>query len=251
MEKRRLKLISKEPLTESGKIWRLKFESPGMEYIPGQFVEIGIEGFFLRRPVSVADSDSATMTLIIERVGKGTAAILETPEGVELEMLTGLGNGFSLYKGPGTSVVAGGGVGFAPLTGLLKRLHKGARQQLIAFFGFNAAADVPFGLIEEMKDGGIWVEVSTMTGEAGYRGTAIDAAKRYFEEREEQPAYFYGCGPGGMMKALCSAFECDGEVSLEARMGCGFGACMGCTIMTRRGPRRICREGPVFKKSEL
>lgn len=253
MKQGKFKLISKQDLYYAGRLWRLDFEAPGIEALPGQFVNIEVDGKYLRRPISVSEYEDGIMSLIIDVVGEGTKKIVETPVGHSLDMLTDLGNTFDIHPSiSGDSVILiGGGVGYAPLVGLLKRLIKKTDLRPFAVFGFNREADVPLRHIEELRDEGYPVEYCTMTGEMGDNGNAIEVMQEYIEEDDLKPEYFYTCGPLPMMKAVCKAFPFDGEVSMEARMGCGFGACMGCSIQTVNGPRRICKEGPVFRKSEL
>lgn len=253
MKQNRFRLIEKAAIAPSGKLWRMRFEAPGIEAAPGQFVNIAVDGHYLRRPVSVAEYSGDILTLIVQTVGEGTRILVDTPEGTSLDMLTGLGNRFDVpEEAEGKPVVLiGGGVGYAPLTGWLRHLVEECRVQPLAVFGFNGRDDVPEVHIREMREKGLPVEFCTMTGESGEKGNAIEVARRILAARHIEAAYFYACGPMPMMKAACGAFGCEGQLSLEARMGCGFGACMGCSIHTQHGPKRICKEGPVFKKSEL
>lgn len=254
MKQRNLKLIRKEDLYYGGKIWRLDFEAPDMNFTPGQFVNVAVEGNYLRRPISVCDYEDGVMTLVVDVVGEGTAKLAATEVGARLDMLTELGNGFDLQPDrlSGENVILiGGGVGYAPLVGLIKKILTETDLHPFAVFGFNREIDVPFHHIEELRDEGLPIEYCTMTGEMGDHGNALEVMQEYIEEDELDPGYFFTCGPLGMMKAVCKAFPFDGQLSLEARMGCGFGACMGCTISTAGGPKRVCKEGPVFRKSEL
>lgn len=254
MKKNKLKLISKEDLYCYGRIWRLNFEAPGIEAQPGQFVNIEIEGKYLRRPISVSEYDGNILSLVVQIVGDGTYQLVKTPEGRNLDILTGLGSTFNLPSGideRSSILVIGGGVGYAPLVGLLKKLHNETDCEILTVFGFNTEADVPLYHIQEFREEGYDINYCTMTGEMGDRGNALEVIKEYIEDLDSKPAYFYTCGPMGMMRAVCKEFEFEGELSLEARMGCGFGACMGCSILTRKGARRICKEGPVFKSSDI
>lgn len=250
MEKRSFKLIDKEVLNEAGNLWRLRFEAPGIDALPGQFVNIAVPGKYLRRPISVAEYDGTIMTLIVAEAGEGTRILVKTRPGEELEMLTGLGNTFNIKPESDSKEVLllGGGVGYAPLIGLMKRLIRESEVKPLAVFGFNTGADVPAKHIEEMEATGLEVKICTMNGDKGFMGNPVEVAVRYIEENGLHPGYFYACGPMGMMKAAIKSFSFDGELSLESRMGCGYGACMGCTIQTAQGPKRICKEGPVFKK---
>ena len=253
MKQGRFKLIAKEDLYYAGKTWRLSFEAPDIEALPGQFVNIEVEGHYLRRPISVSEYEDGILTLVVDIVGEGTRRIVSTPVGARLDMLTGLGNTFDIHpKVEGDEVILlGGGVGYAPLVGLLKRIVKETDLHPFAVFGFNREIDVPLRHIEELRDEGLPIEYCTMTGEMGDRGNALEVMQEYIREDEMNPAFFYTCGPLPMMKAVCRAFDFDGQLSMESRMGCGFGACMGCSIETPEGPRRICKEGPVFGKNIL
>ena len=254
MEKRYIKLIDKETLSESGSLRRLLFEAPEITAHPGQFVNIEIEGKYLRRPISVSEYSDGKLSLIVAPVGEGTRKLADAPTGTEFDTLTGLGNTFSLNPDADNILLIGGGVGYAPLVGLLDALRRNnPDKKIIAVFGFNGGRDVPLRQLEEMREkyGENTVFFCTMTGEVGEKGNAIEAANKICKDLDFTPGYFYTCGPMPMMKAVCGAFDIPGELSLEARMGCGFGACMGCTIQTADGPRRICREGPVFHRSQL
>lgn len=253
MKEGRYRLIDKEDLYSGGKTWRLRFEAPGIEAEPGQFVNILVGGNYLRRPISVSEYEDGVLSLVVSVVGEGTAKIVRTPVGASLNMLTGLGNKFDIHPEiSGKEVLLiGGGVGYAPLVGLLKKIIRETDLRPFAVFGFNREIDVPLHHIEELRDEGYPVEYCTMTGEMGDNGNALEVMQEYIREDEMNPQYFYTCGPLPMMKAVCNAFDFDGQLSMEARMGCGFGACMGCSIPTAAGPKRICKEGPVFTKSEL
>lgn len=253
MKQGKYRLINKEDLYFAGKMWRLDFEAPGIEALPGQFVNIEVDGRYLRRPISVSDYDEGVLSLVVDVVGEGTRKIVETPIGASLDMLTGLGNSFDIHpRITGREVILiGGGVGYAPLVGLLRRIMTETDLEPFAVFGFNREADVPLRHIEELRDEGFPIEYCTMTGEMGDNGNALEVMQEYIREDELRPQFFYTCGPLPMMKAVCNAFDFDGQLSMEARMGCGFGACMGCSIPTANGPKRICKEGPVFFKSEL
>lgn len=253
MKQGRFKLIEKEDLYFSRRVWRLRFEAPDIEASPGQFVNIAVGGHYLRRPVSVSEYGDGILSLVVQVVGDGTARLVSTPVGSSLDMLTGLGNRFSVpdaLKGD-TVLLIGGGVGYAPLVGLLKMLCRETDLRPFAVFGFNSEADVPFRHIEQLREEGYPLAYCTMSGEMGDRGNALEVMQEYIDNYNLNPAYFYTCGPWPMMRAVAGAFDFDGQLSLEARMGCGFGACMGCSIQTADGPRRICKEGPVFSKSEL
>lgn len=252
MEKRSLKLIEKKDLYFAGTMWWLRFEAPDIEAEPGQFVNIAVDGHYLRRPISVSDYRDGMLELIVAPVGEGTRRIVSAPVGHKFDMLTGLGNKFTLDPPSKNVVLFGGGVGFAPLVGLLHRLME-KKYNVKAFFGFNAEKDVPFFHISSLmeKYGMSSVILSTMTGEMGERGNPLEVAAKHYDLFHFKPEYFYACGPMPMLKAVCGHCDFPGEVSLEARMGCGFGACVGCSIETAEGTKRICREGPVFSSKIL
>ena len=210
----------------------------------GEFVHIGIPGFFLRRPLSVCDLENGRLTIVYKVVGEGTKVLSEMPEGSELEVLTGLGRGFDPEACRERALLVGGGLGVPPLLLLAKRL-KSQGKQVTAVLGFNTADDVL--LVEDFRKVCDIVSVSTVDGSVGVKGFVTDALKVL------QPSfdYFYTCGPMVMMKVVCQALDGPGETSLEERMGCGAGFCYGCSIQTKNGPRRVCKDGPVFKKEEL
>lgn len=214
---------------------------------PGQFVNILLDGKYLRRPISVADYDaSGRISLLIDIVGEGTRMLADMEAGTRLDVLTGLGNGFSTDILSDRPVLISGGIGIAPLIGLARRLRAEGKHP-VAVAGFNSGADA-FG-VELFREIGVECKVAVMQGDlpGAVKGNAIDAALSLYGE----PEYFYSCGPLPMMRALCERLHCDGQLSLDARMGCGFGACMCCSVHTHHGPRRICKEGPVFTKNEL
>ena len=208
---------------------------------PGQFVNFAIEGLYLRRPVSVCDVADGRLTVIYKVVGKGTSKMAEAAPGDGFKVLTGLGNGYNLEKAGAKPLLIGGGVGVPPLYLLAKELVKrGAKPA--AVLGFNSAEDVFYE--EEFRSAGCETVVTTVDGSYGIKGFVTDALP-------EEYTYFYTCGPLPMLKAVFSAAKTEGQFSLEERMGCGFGACMGCSMMTADGPKRICKDGPVFEKREL
>ena len=203
---------------------------------PGQFVSVSVEGLFLRRPFSVCDREGDTLTLVYQVKGKGTEA-LSRMRGGTLDVLTGLGNGFDLSRAGGRPVLCAGGLGFTPLYALARALPVKPRVVL----GFSTAAEVLYE--NEFRALGCAVTVCTADGSHGEKGLVPDFVG--------SASYFYACGPEGMLRALERKAACEGEFSLEARMGCGFGACMGCTRETVNGPKRVCRDGPVFRKGEI
>ena len=209
---------------------------------PGGFVELELPGLYLRRPISVCDVTADTLTLIYKVVGVGTDAMCKYGNGVELDVLTGLGNGFNVDADTKAPLLVGGGVGVPPLYMLCKRLiEKGVTPSVI--LGFNTKDDVFYK--KEFEALGVKVTVTTADGSFGTKGFVTDALDAHTYD------YTYACGPLPMLKALYERSGVDGEYSFEARMGCGFGACMGCSIPTKNGMKRVCKEGPVFKKEEI
>ena len=207
----------------------------------GEFVNIQLDGFYLRRPISVCDVDGDVLTLIYKVVGKGTQAMSEMPEGTELRILTGLGNGYDLSPAGEYPLLVGGGVGVPPMYLLAKRLLAQGKKVSVVL-GFNTADEVFYE--DEFKALGCEVQVTTVDGSHGVKGFVTDALP-------EQYTYFYTCGPMPMFRALNKAVNTSGQFSFEERMGCGFGACMGCSCKTLTGNKRICKDGPVLKKEEI
>lgn len=207
----------------------------------GEFVNIQLDGFYLRRPISVCDVEGDVLTLIYKVVGKGTQVMSEMPAGTELRLLTGLGNGYDLSLSGDHPLLVGGGVGVPPMYLLAKRLlAQGKRVSVV--LGFNTADEVFYE--DAFKALGCEVQVTTVDGSRGVKGFVTDALP-------EQYTYFYTCGPMPMFKALNKAVKTSGQFSFEERMGCGFGACMGCSCKTLTGNKRICKDGPVLKKEEI
>lgn len=208
---------------------------------PGQFVNIRLEGLFLRRPISVCDYDRETLTIIYKVVGKGTAAMAGMKSGETLDILTGLGNGYDLSLSGDAPVLLGGGVGVPPMYNLAKKLISQGKSVFV-ILGFNTAGECFYE--REFKALGCAVQVTTVDGSYGKKGFVTDALP-------ENYTYFYTCGPEPMLKAVYSVTKTSGQMSFEERMGCGFGACMGCSCKTLTGYKRICKEGPVMKKEEI
>ena len=208
---------------------------------PGQFVNIHLDGMFLRRPISVCDYDEKTLTIIYKVVGKGTAAMAGMKAGEKLDILTGLGNGYDLSLSGDAPVLLGGGVGVPPMYNLAKKLVAQGKAVSV-ILGFNTANEIFYE--EEFKALGCHVQVTTVDGSYGIKGFVTDALP-------ENYTYFYTCGPEPMLKAVYKATNTSGQMSFEERMGCGFGACMGCSCKTLTGYKRICKEGPVMKKEEI
>ena len=210
----------------------------------GQFVEIALDGLYLRRPISVCNYEEGQLTLVYKVVGKGTDLMSQMAEGTELDVLTGLGNGFDVEYECQKPLVVGGGVGVPPLYRLTRDLIARGREVSVVL-GFNTESEIFYA--EEFEKLGAKVILATADGSVGVKGFVTDAIRESGVEYD----YFYSCGPLPMLKALCSATTTSGEVSLEERMGCGFGICMGCSIMTANGAKRVCKDGPVFKKEEV
>lgn len=209
---------------------------------PGQFVEIKIDDCFLRRPISVCDVKDGRLTIIYKTVGKGTDKMSELSSGKTLDILTGLGNGYDLAPSGERPLLVGGGVGVPPLYYLAEKLiEKGVKPVVV--IGFNTREEV--FLREEFASLGLEVYVATADGSEGVKGFVTDVIK------DLDYTHFYACGPMPMFKAMEKTVKTDGQYSFEARMGCGFGACMGCSIMTKNGSKRVCKEGPVFKREEV
>ena len=208
----------------------------------GQFVNIKLEGLYLRRPISVCDLGENTLTIIYKAVGKGTEQMSKMQPGEKLDVLTGLGNGYDLSLAGEHPVLLGGGVGVPPMYLLAKQLiAQGKKVSVI--LGFNTANEVFYE--QEFKALGADVTVTTVDGSYGTKGFVTDVMKNM------DYTYFYTCGPEPMLKAVYKTSVTSGQMSFEKRMGCGFGACMGCSCKTLTGYKRICKEGPVMKKEEI
>ena len=206
---------------------------------PGQFINIRLDGLFLRRPISVCDWDGDGLTIIYKVVGRGTAQMAEMHPGEVLDALAGLGNGYDVDACPKQPLLVGGGVGVPPLYGLAKRLIEAGKPPSV-ILGFNTAGEIFSDL--EFAALGVPVTVTTADGTAGVKGFVTDAMP--------EDAYVCTCGPEPMLRAVYVKAS-GGQFSFEARMGCGFGACMGCTCQTIAGPKRICKEGPVLRYEEI
>ena len=209
---------------------------------PGQFVNIKLDGFYLRRPISVCDAEDGKLTLIYKAVGEGTEKMAKMKGGEELLTLTGLGNGYNLDVSGDRPLLIGGGAGVPPMYMLAKELI-GAGKKPTVILGFGSSDEVFFE--EEFKNLGAEVIVTTVDGSYGVRGFVTDAMGNL------DYTYFYTCGPEPMLKAIYAKSESEGQFSFEERMGCGFGACMGCSCKTKYGNKRICRDGPVLVKEEI
>ena len=223
-------------------IHRLTLRAPGkLSILPGQFVSISIPGFFLRRPFSVCDADDGSLTVMYRTVGAGTEALTFQAVGSTLDVMAGLGNGYDLTLAGNAPLLIGGGMGCTPLLLTAKALlAKGVKPY--AVLGFSSKDDVI--LADELSALGCKVAVATVDGSFGSKGFVTDILPREF-------SYFYSCGPEAMYRAIVKATDLPGQFSFEERMGCGFGACMGCTKKTVNGFRRVCKDGPVFAREEL
>ncbi len=209
---------------------------------PGQFINIELDGFYLRRPISICDWNDGEIKIIYKVVGKGTEYMSTLEKGARLDVLTGLGNGFDVKKCSGKTVVVGGGVGVPPMFGLAKALKENGFD-VEAVLGFNTAGDVFYK--DEFEALGVKTHITTADGSVGIKGFVTDALK------EIDADYVCCCGPEPMLKAVYDNVSADGQFSFEERMGCGFGACMGCSCKTKYGNKRICVDGPVLVKEEI
>ena len=240
MEERILTIGENILLTDS--VYRMTLRGDELpEQRPGQFVNIRLEGLFLRRPVSVYDFRPGCLTIIYKTVGTGTRQMAALPAGTTLNVLTGLGNGYDLSKAGEHPLLLGGGVGVPPLYLLARKLREEGKP-VTAVLGFNTRAEV-FGE-EAFRALGCKTIVTTADGSCGIKGFVTDALP-------DEYSYFYTCGPEPMLKAVYRKTVTSGQFSFEERMGCGFGACMGCSCKTITGYKRICREGPVLEKEEI
>ena len=222
-------------------VYRMQLAGDTTGILPGQFVNIRVEGQFLRRPISVCNITDGVLTIIYKVVGVGTEAMSHLPVGTQLDVLTVLGNGYDLSKAGDNPLLVGGGVGVPPMYMLARQL-RAAGKKVRVILGFNTKDEVFYE--EEFRQLGCDVTVTTVDGSHGVKGFVTNAL-------DGKQSYYYTCGPLPMIKALLQAVGTNGEVSMEERMGCGFGACMGCTIQTTQGPKRVCKEGPVFAANEL
>ena len=233
-------IIENTPLTANVYRMRLRGDTSDITR-SGQFVNIKLDGFYLRRPISVCDRTEDELTIIYKVVGKGTEAMAAMTEGT-LDVLTGLGNGYDLSCAGDRPLLLGGGVGVPPMYLLAKDLIA-AGKQVTVVLGFNTKSEIFYE--EEFRALGATVYVTTVDGSYGQKGFVTDAMKTI------DYSYFYTCGPEPMLKAIFSASTTEGQLSFEERMGCGFGACMGCSCKTIYGNKRICKEGPVLRKEEI
>lgn len=223
-------------------VWEMRLEGDtGGITAPGQFINIRLDGLFLRRPISVCDWDGQGITIIYKVVGKGTAALGGMEPGQDLDVLCGLGNGFDVSRCGERTLVIGGGVGVPPMYGLAKALLRAGKTP-VAILGFNKKEEIFYE--DRFRELGIETTVTTVDGSYGVKGFVTDALP-------EEYGYFCACGPLPMLKAVYNAAATSGLLSFEERMGCGFGACMGCSCRTKYGNKRICKDGPVLEKEEI
>lgn len=235
------KVISNEKIAKNTYKMTLSGDTSAIT-APGQFINIKFDGLYLRRPMSVCDYSENSLTVIYKVIGKGTELLSQMKGGEILDTLTGLGNGFDIKKSGETPLLIGGGCGVPPLYHLAKKLkEKGCN--ITAVLGFDTKESVFFE--EEMKSICDKVYVTTNDGSYGIKGFVTDVVKN------TDCSFFYTCGPEPMLKAIYDNTTSSGELSFEERMGCGFGACMGCSCETKYGSKRICKDGPVLTKEEI
>ncbi len=241
MEQIIVKVVSNK--TISNNIFEMKLNGSFNNLKPGQFINIKIKNCYLRRPISICNHSKDTITIIYKVVGKGTDLLSKLKKNEELDILTNLGNGYDLTNSGVNPILIGGGVGIPPLYYLAKELLK-LKIKPIIILGFNTKDDIFY--IEEFKKLNIKIFITTIDGSIGAKGLVTDALKQI-----DSYSYIYTCGPEKMLKAVYDVALTPGEYSFEARMGCGFGACMGCSCKIKYGSKRICKDGPVLKSEEI
>ena len=234
-------VLKNEQLTDTVFRMELKGDTSALT-APGQFINLTVEGCYLRRPISVYDWDENTITIIYKVVGEGTEKMAKWEAGYNCDVLTGLGNGFDVTQSGDAPLLIGGGVGIPPLYGLCKRLIAEGKKPTV-ILGFNKADEI--FCKAEFEQIGAKTIVATVDGSVGVKGFVTDAME------DLEYTYFYTCGPMPMFKAIEKTAVGSGEYSFEERMGCGFGACMGCSCKTKYGNKRICKDGPVMKREEI
>ena len=233
-------ILTQRPLTDAVYELRLQGDTSAITR-PGQFVNIKLSGLYLRRPISVCDVQGDVLTLIYKVVGKGTAQLAAMQSGQTLDLLTGLGNGYDLDRSGDRPLLIGGGVGVPPLYWLAKQLRAQGKQVSV-ILGFNTKSEIFYE--EAFRALGCETTVTTVDGSCGVKGFVTNAMDLAY-------THVYTCGPEPMLRAVYRASTTGGSFSFEERMGCGFGACMGCSCRTITGYKRICREGPVLEKEEI
>ena len=234
-------IIENSPLSKGVYRMRLAGDTSAVTR-PGQFINIRLDGFFLRRPISVCDWDKKSITIIYKVLGKGTDRMRSMESGERLDILTGLGNGFDISFSGDSPLLIGGGVGTPPLYALAKELVSQGKT-VTAALGFNTAEEAFY--LDEFSALGVKVLAATADGSLGKKGFVTDLIG------EAEYSFYYACGPEAMLKAVWKTARGSGQLSFEERMGCGFGACMGCTCRTITGYKRICKDGPVLRKEEI
>lgn len=217
-------------------VYRMRLQGDTRAIEPGQFVNIRVDGQFLRRPISVCDAKDGVLTIVYKVVGVGTAAMSEWSAGRVVDVLTGLGQGYDVHCAGERPLLIGGGVGVPPMY-MLARTLRAMGKPVQVVLGFNTESEVFYE--QAFRDLGCEVQVTTVDGSYGQKGFVTDVL-------DGSQSYYYTCGPLPMIKAVLQRLGTHGQVSMEERMGCGFGACMGCTIQTTNGYKRVCKEGPVF-----
>ena len=233
-------IVENKALTDTVYQMKLQGDTSAIT-LPGQFVNILLDGLYLRRPISVCDVENDVLTIVYKVVGKGTQKMSQMEKG-QLDILSGLGNGYDLSKSGEKPVLIGGGVGVPPMYLLCKELLRQGKKPSV-ILGFNKANEIFYK--EEFEKLGVNVTVTTVDGSVGIRGFVTDALQKL------DYSYVYTCGPEPMLRALWKTIKTSGQFSFEKRMGCGFGACMGCSCKTITGYKRICKEGPVLEKEEI
>ena len=240
MKDTKFTLVKNECIAKNTYLWVLEGDISDIT-APGQFVNIKLDGFYLRRPISVCDAEDGKLTIIFKAVGEGTEKMAAAKLGEEYLILTGLGNGYDTSVSGDKPLLIGGGAGVPPMYMLAKKLIAEGKKPTV-ILGFNTADEIFFA--EEFAAIGVKVRIATADGSVGVKGFVTDAMDLEY-------TYFYTCGPEPMLKAIYGKSETSGQLSFEERMGCGFGACMGCSCKTKYGNKRICRDGPVLVKEEI
>lgn len=249
MQKLKLDILSNTELTSDvSRMW-LGSSDAGVRRVvaevrPGQFANIAVSGCYLRRPISICDAAEGRICIVYKIVGEGTAKLKAMQAGEELDILLPLGNGFDVSLAGERPLLVGGGVGVPPLLLLAKRLIADGRNVDVVL-GFNTAKEII--LAEEFRAAGCSVTIATVDGSEGCKGFVTDAIRSLGASH----SFFYACGPKPMLRALQKEMNIQGQISMEERMGCGFGACMGCTCKTAGGNRQVCIDGPVFAKDDI
>jgi len=242
MQKKQFTIVSNKEIASRTFLLELSYE--GTEPVKGEFVNISIEGFYLRRPISICDRRPGIISLIYKVVGQGTKMLSRMCSGEHLELIIGVGRSFDAHRCTESALLVGGGLGSAPLFPLAKEL-KAMGRRITMVMGFNKADEMV--LLDEFKEICDNVTVATLDGSIGIKGFVTDAISLLRPDFD----FFYTCGPMVMMKAVCQSLPTDGQASLEERMGCGSGFCYGCSIQTNNGVKRVCADGPVFDKEDI